>query len=61
MDKKTITLTEKEFYVLAELLAANAVSGYRKAVGERIIVEVKAQFTTSTFNAIKRLERKVNG
>lgn len=61
MKKVSLELTENEFGVLAELLAANAASGYRKAVGERIIVEVKAQFTTSTFNAIKRLERKVNG
>lgn len=61
MEKKTITLTEKEFYTLAELLAATAASGYKKAIGENVIVEAKVQFTTKTFNVIKKLERKVNG
>lgn len=56
-----LELTEKEFDAIAELLAATAASGYRKAVGENIIVEGKVQFTTTTFNAIKKLERKING
>jgi len=60
MNKVTLELTDKEFNVISELLAAVTTNSYRKAVGDKIIIEASISFSKDTDKILKRLDRKIN-
>jgi len=53
-------LTGKEFDVLSELLAAVTTNSYRKAVGDKIVIEASISFSKETDKVLKRLDKKIN-
>jgi len=60
MEKIKIELTDKEFNVLSELLAAVTTNSYRKAVGDKIVIEASISFSKETDKVLKRLDKKIN-
>lgn len=60
MEKVTLELTDKEFNVISELLAAVTTNSYRKAIGDKIIIEGSISFSEDTDKVLKRLDRKIN-
>lgn len=60
MEKVKMELTDKEFNAISELLAAVTTNSYRKAVGDKIIIEASISFSKDTDKILKRLDRKIN-
>ena len=60
MKKVTMELTDKEFNVLSELLAAVTTNSYRKAIGDKIVIEASISFSKDTDKVLKRLDKKIN-
>ena len=60
MEKVILELTDKEFNVISELLAAVTTNSYRKAIGDKIVIAASISFSKDTDKVLKRIDKKIN-
>lgn len=60
MKKVTLELTDQEFFVLATALSSLLNNSYTKMIGASKVTVLHANINTKTFNALKRIYKKIN-
>lgn len=56
----TMKLTDNEFFVISELIGSITTNKYRKAIGDKVVIQAEISFSKDTDKVLSKLNKKIN-